>query len=200
MRPYLHPPPIQRRSFLVESQIARQPNPTQFILVLSRSVDHIRLMKHHIPRLVVAHHPPQLPAPSHPPKLLGVMRQESVLHHTPVKRIDTLFRTQPLRIECEFGLQLLAEQVAVLKVHQPAARRRTVADRHPRREELGLAPPQEILVVVDARAQAPRAVVPQHGPVYEHFFAPGRQVSHEAAEGGMREEFAVGARGVDRVE
>ena len=200
MPPHLHPPLIQRRALLIEPQVARQPDPAQLVLVLGRSVDHIRLVENHIASLIITDQPPQFPTRPHPSKLLGVMRQEPILTHEPIERIDTLLRTQPLRIPPELSLHLLAELTAAFEVHQAAARRPTVPDRDPRGEELGVAGPEEQFVVVDAGAAAAGAVVPQHGAVDEDFRAPAHQVPDEGAEGGVGEEAAVGGCRVGGVE
>lgn len=129
-------------------------------------MNHILLMKNHITGIIITHHPPQLPASSYPPKLLGVVRQDSMSHHILVERIDSFLGAQRLRVTRELGFQLLAERTAVFEVHQAAARRRTVTDRYPRGEELGVAAPQEYFVVMDAGAEAAGAVMTQDGAVY----------------------------------
>ena len=120
------------------------------------------------------------------------MRQKSIFTHMLIKCIDTLFGTQHLRLSNELSFQFLAERVAFVEIHQAAAGRRAVTNRHPRREELGVPAPQEELVVVDPGAEASGAIVPQHGAVNEDFLVPAREVTHEAAEGWVREEAPVG--------
>lgn len=166
MLPYFHPPLIQRRSLLIEPQIARQPDPAQLVLVLGGRMDHVRLVENHIAGRIIAHQPPQSSARSHPPKFLGVMRQESVFQHVLVERVDAFLGAQRLRMTHEFGFQPLAERIAILKVHETAASSSAVANRDPRGEKFRFTTAEKKFVVVDAGAQASRAVVPQHGAVY----------------------------------
>lgn len=53
---------------------------------------------------------------------------------------------------------------------------------------------------MDGGAQAPGAVVAQHGAVYQYFLAPAHEVSDEGAESGVGEKVAVGGRCVGFVE
>lgn len=90
MRPDLHPPRIELRPLLVESQITSQPDPSQRILVLRRRMHHPWIMEDDIPGLVIAHQPPPHVLSVNCLELDRIMAHETVFRHVLVECVNTL--------------------------------------------------------------------------------------------------------------
>lgn len=111
----------------------------------------IRIVKHHISRLVVGDQPSMALGLQSPPQLLYIVTQLPVARHVRVEPVDALLGRKVARCPHEVGLHLPAQRAAVGEVREPAAGCADVADWYPGREEIGLAGAQEDAVVVDAR-------------------------------------------------
>lgn len=117
-----------------------------------------------------------------------------------VESTHPLLVAQILRVVPELVFQLPPQLVAVLEVYETATACDAVADGHPSGQEIGVAPAQEELIVVDARRQAAGAVVAHHGALEHDFLFPAHEIAHEAAEGGVLAEGFVFWGGVGGLE